>query len=193
MANPNNVYEVVITTLTGGTNGDGFVDATTIENYLALGSIPTSDALVLSKIRANMRWESIINALGVVMSFKTFTPVAAGATANTPATSFSFFIRTDDGLFATADELNAGAFLGTSAAVKRCVARGLLANRTSNRRNFDPGETTYGVSGVPGSVVAAAQAAKWGPRVDAVTAGPAAASIAAAEAAITVTIIYQPN
>ena len=178
------LYRVDITQLTGSSNGDGFIDANTIEFYMTQGSNPSTVADSLSKERANIRYKQVIYSLQLMANMYVPSYVATGGSSTAAPTTFSFTLqceRGDDYIY-TPDENNAGVILTGAAAIKRAIARACLETRTTLTTYYDPTLTT-----VAGNGTQTAQAARYGQTALPVTAGALATTISAAEAAITVT------
>jgi len=168
-------FDIAITSLTAAAPADGFVDNKNPEDYVAL---PASEILSDAKERANMRYEAIVRYISENISpLSTTNHVATGADVDTEATDFTFRVSYDrEEYLSTEDEDNLGTFLLGTDAIKRWVGRALSSDVTSNRYFYNP--TLVG-----GNTVA------QGSIIKEVTAGKAAADVATAEAAITVTQI----
>lgn len=170
-------YRVAITTLTGGANGDGFIDHNRIEQYMGAASptIPTTVANSISKERANIRYDNMVSTLGLLGNLYIVQNVAVGADANTPATSYTFLLISEhgDSVLSTPDELNVGATLTGAAAIKRAIARSFMINNIDFGDYYDPTTTSPD--------------ATYGIRIEKVTAGALTTTISAGETAITVT------
>jgi len=168
-------YRIVITNLTGVAPANGFVDHQKPEDYITL---PTTKAFSEAKERSNMRYESIIRNISTDIAPTVVRgQVATAATPDAEATSFGMTVGYDrEEYVRTADELIPGTELIGIAAVTRWVARALIQEQVGNRDFYDP--TVVPATGIP-----------RGNEISNVIAGAAAADIATAEAAITVTLI----
>lgn len=174
-------YLVSIANSTGAAPNDGFVDATTIEQYMAAASAPTSYTQSQAKERANVRWLFLVQQLGLMANCYTSQIVPTGASSTTEASPFVFHVEIErgDSVLQTPDETAAGTTLIGAAAIARCVARALIQTRTTVRDMYDPTLAT-----TPGN---ATLSARYGTRLDQLITGPAAATLTAATALITVT------
>lgn len=180
-------YQVVIDALTGSAPADGFINNLTPKSYITPGSGSTYDMEVgwptdlngaLASARGNLRWEAVLQQLSsVVTPFAVTNVVPTGANATTPATSMNFTVVYDrpDYLYAY-DEANPGTMLYNEDAITRWIARALMENINSNIPVLDP--TPFTSPNV-----------HYGESIRMVNAGPLAANLGAAEAAITVTPI----
>ena len=173
-------YRVEISALLKSDPGNGFVDNQRLEDYRTGGS-PTEAAdldKAIEKERANLRWREIRQQVAThiapvgILAFD-----APGADANTPPSSFAFTLVYDrpDYVYAY-DETDAPTVLHDEDAVKRLVARALIADITTSTIVLDPTP----VADTPHS-------SAYGESVQVVTAGKIADDLAEAEAAITVT------
>jgi hypothetical protein len=179
-------YTVNISTLGGAAPADGFIDNNTSEFYIQPGSGSTTDEGTgwpssledaQQKTRANLRWAAILQQLSSAVNTYSVGDIATtGASATAAGTAMTFSVAYDrpDYLYAY-DELNPGAILYNDVAIKRWVARALIETINTNAFVMDP--TAY-----------TAPNYYYGPSYQAITAGPLAANIGAAEAAITVTL-----
>jgi hypothetical protein len=176
-------YTISIANSTGAAPANGFVDNKKIEQYMAAGSNPTTYAHCQAKERGNVRWQFIVEQILRMANIYPSQMVATGASATAEADPFVFHAEVErgDSVLQTPDENNAGTTLVGIAALKRCVARGLIESRTSNRDILDPTLAT-----TPGNTT---QAARYGIRVESLTTGPASANLTAAEALITITVL----
>lgn len=141
--------------------------------------LPDSLAESLDIERANMRFEAVIRGVSTTIHpLFTADIVTVGRTVDTPATNIKFTLPYDRPEFLdTEDETSPPDRLTGAVAVKRFVARELIRDVVVNREVFNP-ELTPGVD-----------AQELGAQILEVTAVKAAANLAAAEAAITVTEI----
>lgn len=174
------VYKITIANATGAAPANGFVDNTTIEQYMAAGSSPTTYAQCQAKERANIRFSMLCQQLGLEANVYVTDMVATSASATAEAAPFVIHatIERGDGVLSTRDESNAGATLTGTAALKRWAARALIEARTLNAAIVDPTLT-----GAPGN---ATTAMRVGVRTESLVVGAVAANLTAAEALITV-------
>lgn len=171
MSNPTTYYRVSIATMSGTTNGDGFIDNTSVSEYIASGSATPNATLWARKVRGNIRYREIIESLNSQANMNVIDVVAGGSpNASTEPTSFAFTVAVERGnsVLTVNDELNTGNTLTGTAAIKRLVARPLTISKT------EP------VARVQGNPIGA-------------TAGSIATSISNAETNITVTTVYTPD
>jgi len=177
---------------------DGFIDNLRIEDYATSGleTTPTGLTLVLSKAkrRGNLRYREIINQLGMVANC--YVPAqslptvsSSTGTLKSEPTSFTFQIYAEHGAASliTADELNPGQTLSSTACVKRCVARAMIADISRVVDVYDP--TSAASTGTWG---ATASLPRFGHAVSSANAfevGSYATGLALAEGMVTVTAI----
>lgn len=175
-------YNISISSIAGDAPSDGFVDNTTVQEYIQQGdtNLPTSVDLSLAKTRANYRWQFILQQCSLLLNpLYTLDITATGATVNAPATSFSFTIAYDrPDYLNTEDELNPGTYLTNADAIKRFVARALCEQRTTNALTFNPTQ----LAGIPSPSASSC----YGESVQELTIGPLATDLTTAEASITV-------
>ena len=115
----------------------------------AKGGTPTTVAQALNKERANMRWDAVINQLGMLIS-----PVFLGEYTKSgtldgtaPLTTLGFTVGYDRPSFLRVEDVNnAGTYLTGSAAVRRLVATALVNTYEGNQEIFDPTVTNMGDS-----------------------------------------------
>lgn len=178
------VYNVVITKSESAAPSDGFLDPTRVEIYMASGPSPTTYAKSKTKERGNIRWLTMLQQLNLVTLMYVQTVAAPSGDSNTAPTTLTFNIsvENDDSYVRTADELNPGTFLVGIAAIKRAIARALIASQISDYAElYDPTTAT-----APGTTVAAVRV---GSRIEALDVGAVAVSLAAGEALVAVTRI----
>ena len=176
------VYQVTITGNYGSAPNDGFIDPTTVYAYVNLGDgLPTDYPTSVAKSRANRRHKWVV--LGVMgnSSLQIVEFNATGSPNCNTAPTTMVYQASSETIPATLDENNAGVTLTGVAAVTRFFARCLIRSETLILEALDP---TQGV--VPGN---STPYARTGPRFEIQTVGPVFASLAAAEAAITTTVI----
>ena len=177
-------YNVTITSLTGlGSDGGGFIDNKTIEQYMAAGSTPTTVAQSIDKERANIRYGRMIGKLGMMANLYVSNIAATGANAIAAPTSFNFTLESEHGDGPLSTISNAVVYTG-NAAIKRCIAHSLIENFYETGDYYDPsisnGITANGTFQT---------APRVGVRIERMTSNAVANSISVAEAAITVTKI----
>lgn len=116
----------------------------TTGNY---GGTPLTYAQAIDKERANMRWDAIVNHLGLLIS-----PVFLGiydkqgtVDGTVPLDSLSFTIAYDRANYLeTEDETSPGDWLRGADCIKRLIARALIEDSTGNQEIFDPSITNFG-------------------------------------------------
>jgi hypothetical protein len=181
-------YTVSIAGVTAAAPGDGFIDNLPATSYIVPGSggtydmstgWPTNAANATARARANIRWNSVLSQLAsTVTPFAVQNVSATGATNSAQADTMDFTVVYDrpDYLYAY-DELNPGEKLYNDDAIKRWIARALVANVTvDNYPVIDP--TAFSNPNF-----------HYGESLISVNAAPLAADIAAAEELITVTFV----
>lgn len=145
MASSVQAYSITITN--GNSNSepnDGFIDNLTIaQYYTSLETTPSglTFALTRAKRRGNFRWVEINNQIGLVANcYIPKITITSDATAKTEASSFAFTLYAEhgDASLITADELNPGKFLTSTACLTRCIARALAAAFLKEADVFDP-------------------------------------------------------
>lgn len=180
------VYDIVITRSEGAAPADGFIDLNKSQYYLSTASaLPSSVGNAQAKARANQRYKHLLWSLQKISPFDIVSITAVG-TATTAPPTFTIrvsYARSDTEL-STADESNAGVFLTGAAAAKRAAARSLLATEVLNLEYFDPTTTA-----AKDDNVGATAYRYYGPHFDIVTVGQVAATITAAEALVTATLV----
>jgi len=184
---------------------DGFVDKWTVEQWLAnavgndgmneasLDNFPPSFTLAdsLAKRRANVRYNAMVAQMGFVGNMYIMNVVATGASATSAPTTFSFNVLVEhgDGSLVTWDETNPGTLITNPEAVlARTVSRALIQNAVVQADVLDPTPmTTVGTYGSTANVP------RYGVRYESLTVGAVYNSLTAANSAITVTPLFQPN
>lgn len=181
MVNFLNYYTVTLSP--PGTNvapADGFVDNTRVETYLA-STYPAgfSYADSMAKRRANMRFKSITQQIGLMTNIAMIKIMAPGATSQSGPSSFSMVcqIERGDPALVTIDELHPGITLFGAAALTRTVARGIMLTFSDNLDVYDP--TLVAARGNPNL------ANRIGVRVMPFVVSPYVADLATAESTIT--------
>jgi hypothetical protein len=138
------IYSVVIAGVTGSAPSDGFIDNTTILQYMAAGSEPTTLDQSTSKVRGNIRFKLLQQQIQLESNVYMDEYVAAGGSAIAQPTSFAFTATVehgDDSLF-TRDETNANAPLTGVDALKRWIARSMILGTTLLHEVYDPTQAT---------------------------------------------------
>jgi hypothetical protein len=198
MASSLKFYTVTITnSIAGTTPSDGFVDNTKVEQYLANASLTLETTpsgltydLCKAKRRANVRYGEIVRQLELVQNVM-IPPLSISAPAGdykTEPTSFTFQIAAYDWMWQTKDEENAGAVLSSTACLKRCIARALIADLFIEIDVVDP-TASVALYGGPTSPQSVPRGGPWINVASAFEVGSYAANIAAAEAVISVTMM----
>lgn len=176
------IYDVTISAVTKTTPSDGFIDPFNIDYYRSKVGAPagTSIAVMTTRKRAFERWRKIQSHLQGLGNLYISQKTAPGADVNTAPTSVSFRILVEHGgaSIQINDENVVGAKLTGVAAIKRVIARAMMVGWTANQEVWDP--TT--VSGFPNVV-------SFGHRTLSVQTGALCATIAEAEAVITVVAV----
>lgn len=163
----------------------GFIDPKKVEQYMANGgAAPANVAASRAKERGNIRYEMMIGSLGLMGNVYVSDIVTTGATVDAPPSNLTFKLISEHGeeCLVTPDEENEGEVLVGAEAVKRVIARTLLAKRIDSGDFYDP--STKGGIVADGSSV---NAVRMGTRIEDTTVAPAADNLSEAESAITVT------
>jgi len=198
-------YRISISGSSGSAPNDGFVDNLRMEDYLSnsVGADGINESSLdnfsptvtltnsLAKRRANIRYNGIVAQMGLVTTIYISNVVAFGANATTPATTFNFDVLVDhgDGSLATWDENNPGTVITNSVAVlARTVSRALIANVTVQADVLDPTANTG-----TGVLASSKSVPRYGVRYESLSVGPVYSTLTTANAAITVTPLYQPT
>ncbi len=168
-------FQVVINKLVGSSNGDGFIEPKRQDQY---ASLPTSLALSKAKVRGHHRYVWMLENLRRIANVD-ITALTSDATASGDATAISFTATFPHGSTYLRHD---GELLSGAAAVKRAIAISMLINRSLLSDIVDP--TT---SAADSDAASSTQGVRRGYVAETLTVGALAASIAAAEAAITVT------
>ena len=146
-------YTVSIAYIAGTGDNDGFIDNMKVEQYMAAsntGVAPASFTTSTNKVRANIRYKTIIEQLQLMGNMYDSEDVAVGATIDTPGTAFNFTLEVERGdeVLGTMDELNPGVELMGANAIVRCIARSLMEYRNNyNYAVFNPTATTAPANG----------------------------------------------
>jgi hypothetical protein len=182
------VWDVTITAagLGGAAPADGFIDPKSTGQYIDQdATAPTTVANATAKGRANRRYREIVNAVAYWVNAGVTGFVVTGGDANSAPTSIKITFSANQTL-QTPDENNAGVTLTGAAAIKRAVARALMASDVARKFEiYNP--TSTGVNRqIDGAAPAGAQIKAVGPQLIIAQVGALAANLTAAEAAITV-------
>lgn len=175
-------YSIVIAGISGSGTSTGFIDNSTVYDYInAGGDAPSTYAASLAKARGNRRYRKILLMLSDMTNAYVTSVVGTGGDANTNHTSIEFDVTIEQGDSAlnTPNESSPGNFLTGTAAIKRCVARALVTDETRNIEVLDPTAAT-----APGN---SNSVARSGARFNIEVIGKLANNLATAEASITVT------
>jgi hypothetical protein len=202
-SNPS-VYYISIAGASGSAPNDGFVDPKKAEQYLAnpIGADGINEASLdnfsgftfanaQAKRRANIRYNEMVAQMGFVGNMYICNVTATGASANTAASTLGFtvYVEHGDGSLNTWDELNPGALLTDPATVlARTISRALVENVVVQADILDP--TPRVTEGTYGAVVSVP---RYGVRYQSLAVGPVYADLSTANAAITVTPVFQPT
>jgi hypothetical protein len=179
------VYDIAITRAEGAAPADGFIDLNKAQYYInASGDYPNTKALGEAKARGNFRYKALLSELAQISPNQVMTVTAPGATADAAPTTLTLRVNFNHTVLRTENELSPGTFLVDAAAVERAAARALIIASTAVLEYFDP--TTTAAKGDNAGVTAGRY---YGPRFESLAVGPVAASLAAAEALITVTLV----
>lgn len=175
------LYSVTIAGVNNSAPGDGFIDVTTIEQYMAQGSIPATIEQTTAKERANIRFKFLREQLQMEANcyISNFVATGGSSTAAPSAITFTVEVERGDSVLFARDESNPGAELTGIDALKRWIARALTESRNTVSDIYDPTKTA-----TPGNTV---QAARFGIRQVPITVAKAYSNLTAATAAITVT------
>lgn len=156
---------------------DGFIDDKLVEDYLA-ESVPAnwgngttppagwSSAIAPceAKRRANIRYGEIVAQLGFMGNcYLTDTAAVSGTTTVTAASSLTAFgaviqVERGSSVLITVDDSNPGQHLSGTAALIRCVARGMVASGTYTINVVNPTQTTISGPSVTVTTVTAGSA-----------------------------------
>jgi hypothetical protein len=113
------------------------------------GGYPTTYALSLAKERANMRWEQIVNNLGLLISpiFLDDVIKTGNFTGEAPVTTMAWTVGYDrPSHLYYEDSTSLGSYLTGVNALKRLVAEALIVDLQGNQEVFDPTIQGYGNS-----------------------------------------------
>lgn len=189
---PSSVQAYQVTITNGNTNAspsDGFVDNKTLQNYDPDLQAATSLTLdnCTAKRRGNWRWLEIVQQVQLVANcYVDPHSFDSDATAIAEATSFAFqfYAEHGDDSLITADELNTGSYLTSTACLVRCIARALTKDVFVEIDIFDPTKAdSIGTLGAANSEI------RWGIRISPAAdfeVGAYEADLATAETFVTV-------
>jgi hypothetical protein len=175
------LYSVTIAGVNNAAPADGFIDYTTIEQYMAQGSIPTTYAQTTAKERANIRFKFLQQQIQNEANVYLTNFVAAGGSSTAAPSSFTFTAEVErgDSVLFTRDETNNNAEMTGMDALTRWIARALIESRTTISDVYDPTKETTPGNSTP--------AARFGVRETSITVGKLYSNLTTATAAITVT------
>ncbi len=157
----------------------GFVDPTTIYQYIEAGETPANYANSLAKSRAHHRHKSIIMAIQFYSGLNVVDVVPVNSDVDAPLTRVRYIVEIENiNSVSVEDETNPGTMLTGTDAVQRIVARVLTRTWTRALEVFDPTTAVARGNTTP--------YARTGPRVVNDTIGPVYANLTAAEAAVSV-------
>jgi hypothetical protein len=134
------LYSVTIAGVNNPAPADGFIDYTTIEQYMAQGSIPATYAQTTAKERANIRFKFLQEQIQREANVYLTNFVAAGGSSTAAPSSFSFTAEVErgDSVLFTRDETANDAEMTGVAALTRWIARALIESRTTVSHIYDP-------------------------------------------------------
>jgi len=143
-------YTVTINRIVGSGDSAGFVDSTPVQQYMVSGLTPNTLVDSMNKTRANIRYKNIIENLQSMGNIYVPEVDSDGGINSSPtAITLTLEIERGDDILTTQDELNSGEYLYGIAAIKRCVARGLMETRSDYTYSvYDPTMTTANINGV---------------------------------------------
>lgn len=176
-------FSVVIAGVVAAAPGDGFIDHTPIERYMADGSFPTTFAHSQAKERANTRFSFLQQQLQFEGNVYMTALTATGGSATAAPSEFTFTGTTERDYLIINDELTPGATLTGVDAMTRLAARALIIGRTVVRAMYDPTET------LPVDGPLSVSYERGIARTESLTVAALAANLTAAEALVTVTEI----
>jgi len=144
-------YTVTINRIAGSGDSAGFVDATSVQQYMLSNVTPNTLVDSMNKTRANIRYKNIIENLQSMGNIYVPTVNSSGGGINSSPTAITMTLEVErgDDILITQDELNSGEYLYGVAAIKRCIARGLMETRSDyTYAVYDPTMTTANINGV---------------------------------------------
>jgi hypothetical protein len=183
-------YRVSIAQISGSDDNAGFIDQKTVEMYMANNGVaptitPSSLTTSTNKVRANVRYQNVIEKLQQLGNMYTSNVVITGGSIDTPPTTVAFTLEVErgDSILTTRDEANTAIEITGANAIVRSVARGLMETRQNYVYPvFDPTKTTAAQNGSVSNA-----AARVGDATLTFNVGALTNSIVTAEAAVTVT------
>jgi len=149
-------YTVTINQIAGSGDNAGFVDGTSVQQYMSMNGNTPPSSLTNSqnKTRANIRYKNVIENLQSMGNIYVPEYSTSGGDINNPPSSITFTLEVERGdeILITRDELNSGAYLSGADAITRCVSRALMENRSNYTYSvFDPTLTPANINGVVGN------------------------------------------
>jgi hypothetical protein len=141
----NTYYAVQVNAVVGSGSYDGFIDNMKVEQYMVNGAIPGTLNNSTVKTQGNLRYKQILQQLDLMGNIYVFNAVANGATVNSVANSFTFYLKVEQGdnVLRTKDELSSNGYvLYGYQAIERCVARGMNQAQLYTQTVYDPTSTT---------------------------------------------------
>jgi hypothetical protein len=136
------LYNVSIAAFTAGISAQptlGFVDNTTVQQYLALNGAPTNFTLGQSeaKTQGNWRWKYILQSLALMANPYVSNMTATGGAANADPTNFSFDVYFERDSAVTTYDNNGNVLIGAPA-VAFVVASALAVTQSPVLEYYDP-------------------------------------------------------
>lgn len=180
-------YRVEIAQINGSGDAAGFIDPTTVEEYMAKGEDAGTFEQHTDKVRANYRYLHLVQSVQSMGNLYFTDVVAAGGSITTAPTKleFTLVVERGDGMLLTPDDTDPSIDIEGVDAIKRCIARSLTHKRDELLRDvLDWTETTAPQNGVESTSIA-----RVGPRVVYIKVDELVADIAAGESSVTVTKI----
>ena len=178
-------YRVEIAQINGSGDAAGFIDPTTVEEYMAKGEVAGTFEQHTDKARANYRYLHLVQSVQSMGNIY-FVDVNAdgGSIAAAPTKlEFTLIVERGDGMLLTPDDNDPTIDIEGTDAIKRCIARSLTHKREELLRDvLDMTETTAPQNGEQSEPIA-----RVGPRVVYIKVDELVADIAAGEASVTVT------
>ncbi len=147
-------YRVIVTMSnasifpTSGTTGGGIspnpceVDGTRY-TYSGGSTKPTDNTEALLRVRGNMRWEKVVQALNKYTQADIMNIDITEANGDAQATAIGFTVRYERDAFNREEDLDsAGTYLTGADCIKQMVAVAASTTHTMKRRLFQPADTT---------------------------------------------------
>ncbi|RYF17657.1 MAG: hypothetical protein EOO77_11590 [Oxalobacteraceae bacterium] len=91
------LYTVTIAGASKAAPADGFIDVTTIEQYMAQGSVPATYAQTTAKERANIRYKFLREQMQMDANLYLTNFIATGGSATAAPSSVSFTVEVERG------------------------------------------------------------------------------------------------